>query len=253
MRRRIAIGGLIALALFTAGNAADAAQVRIGTLVLRADGGFEPRALPKRSYAPIEFQGHAEIETTDGSAPPALREVKLEFDRDGRLTTAGLSVCPPSRIEGATPQQARRRCQAAIVGTGHVGATIALPGHARVEIHSPLTLFNGPTQAGNRTVVAHAQSTFPALETYVVTVPIERRSGPYGYRATFEVPEIAGGFGALTHADVEVGRRYRSGGDERSYVSARCSDYILQTRGTFSFADGTIVSGAVFKTCRPLP
>ena len=82
---------------------------------------------------------------------------------------------------------------------------------------------------------------------------IERRSGAYGYRATFEVPEIAGGFGALTHADVKIGRRYRFHGAERSYVSARCSDYILRTRGTFSFADGTIVSGAVFKTCRPLP
>jgi hypothetical protein len=252
MRRRIAIGGLIALALFFAVNVANAAQVRIGTLVLRADGGFEPRALPKRAYAPIDFQGHADIGTTDGSMPPALREVKLEFDRDGKLTTAGLGTCPPSRIEGASPKQARQLCQSAIVGTGHVGAAIALPGHARVEIRSPLTLFNGPPQAGNRTVVAHAQSTFPVVETYVVIVPVERRGGAYGYRATFDVPEIAGGFGALTHADVKVGRRYRSHGAERSYVSARCSDYILQTRGFFSFADGTIVSGSVFKSCRPL-
>jgi hypothetical protein len=253
MRKRIAIGGLVALALFFAGGAANAARVRIGTLVLRADGGFEPRLLPKRAYAPIDFRGHADIGTTDDSMPPALRLVKLEFDRDGKLDSTGLAACPPARIEGATPQQARHRCKAAIVGSGQVGATIGLPGQARVEISSPLTLFNGPRQAGHPTVVAHAQATFPAVETYVVVVPIERRSGAYRYRASFEVPEIAGGYGALTHADVEIGRRYRSHGATRSYVSARCSDYILQTRAYLSFADGTIVSGSIFKTCRPRP
>jgi hypothetical protein len=244
---------LIAVCAMFAATPANGARVRIGTLVLKADGGFTPLTLPKHAYAPIDFQGHADIGTTDGSMPPALRLVKLEFDRDGKLDSAGLAACPPARIEAATPQQARQRCRAAIVGTGHLGAEIGLPGQARVEIRSPLTLFNGPPQAGHPTVVAHAQATFPAVETYVVVVPIERRSGAYRYRASFEVPEIAGGYGALTHADLEIGRRYRSHGTARSYVSARCSDYILQTRGYLSFADGTIVSGSVFKTCRPRP
>ena len=62
--------------------------------------------------------------------PPALQHVKLDFDRDGLLTTAGLAVCPPSRIEGATPKQARQRCRSAIVGTGHVGAAVGLAGLA---------------------------------------------------------------------------------------------------------------------------
>jgi hypothetical protein len=45
---------------------------------------------------------------------------------------------------------------------------------------------------------------------------------------------------------------YRADGRKRSYVSARCSDYILQTKGFFSFADGTVVYGSVFKPCRML-
>jgi hypothetical protein len=241
-----ACGALLALP-------AEGASVRIGTLFLRADGGFTPRLLPKHSFAPIAFQGHAEVKTTDGSMPPALQQVKLEFDRDGRLATAGLPVCPPSRIEAASPAQARRLCKGALVGTGHLGATIAVPGGGRIDVHSPLTLFNGPREKGNPTAVVHAQTSFPAVETYVVVVPIERRGGAYRYRAVFEVPPIAGGLGALTHIDAKIDRDYRSGGTERSYVSARCSDYILQTRGFFSFADGTIVSGSVFKSCRPLP
>jgi len=241
--------GAVIVALIAGG--AGAAEVRVGNLVLRADGGFMPRQLPKRRYAPIEFEGHGDLKTTDGSIPPAARRAKLEFDRDGKLTTAGLAICPPGRIAGATPKQARRRCRAAIVGTGHVSAAIKLPGQIRVNGTEPLTLFNGPRQGGNPTVVGHTRSTYPKVETYVVVVPIEKRRGTYGYRADINIPEIAGGYGALTHVDAKIGRRFRSGGAKRSYVSARCSDYILQTRGFFSFADGTVISGVVYKTCRP--
>jgi len=250
MRKRLLVVGalLVTSAVLVAG--AGGATVRVGTLVLRADGGFEPQVLPKRSYAPIHFQGHGDIETTDGSVPPALQHVKLDFDRDGRLTTAGLGFCPPARIEAATPEQARQSCRGAIVGSGHLAATVPLAGFGRIELRSPLTLFNGPRRDGNPTVVVHAQAPFPIGETYVVIVPIERRHGIYGYRASFDVPPIAGGLGALTHLDARVGRRYRVGGAERSYVSARCSDSILQTQGFFSFADGTVIYGSVFRVCR---
>jgi hypothetical protein len=235
--------------ILLAANLANAATVRVGTLVLQADGGFQPQVLPKRAYAPIHFQGHGDIKTTDGSVPPALQHVKLEFDRDGRLATAGLGVCPPSRIEATTVKQARHRCRGAIVGSGHVGAILSFAG-TRLKVSSPLTLFNGPRQGGNLTVVAHAQTTVPIFESYVVVAPIERRHGTYGYRTSFDIPKIAGGAGALTHVDAKIGRRYRFHGAERSYVSARCSDFILQTQGYFSFADGTVIYGSVFKVCR---
>lgn len=248
MRRVITIGALLAVCAAALVASANAAYVRVGTLVLRADGGFQPHVLPEKHYAPIRFQGHGEIETTDGSVPPALQHIKLDFDRDGRLTTAGLPVCPPGRIEATTSAQARQRCRGAIVGTGHVGAVVSFVG-ARLKIRSPLTLFNGPRQDGKWTVVAHSQASVPIFESYVVVVPVERRRGIYGYRSSFDVPEIAGGAGALTHIDAKIGRRYRFRGAERSYVSARCSDGILQTKGNLSFADGTIVYGSLFKGC----
>lgn len=231
---------------------ANAAKVRVGTLVLRADGGFQPHVLPRRTRVPISFQGHADIETTDGSMPPALRRIRLDFDRDGLLTTAGLPVCEPGSIEGTGPKQARRICGGALVGTGRVDAEIGLAG-IRVGVRSPLSLFNGPRGTGVATVIAHAQTSVPVVQTYVVVIPIERRGGAYSYRATFDLPEIAGGLGALTHVDARIGRRYRAGGAERSYVSARCSDGILETLGYASFADGTVISGNIFKPCRPLP
>jgi len=233
---------------------ASAATVRVGTLVLHANGGFAPRLLPKHRFAPIHFQGYGQIMETDGSVPPALEHVKLEFDRDGHLTTAGLPVCPAPELEGATTAQARQRCGKAIVGTGHIEAAVTLAGLARIDIRVPFTLFNGPRRHGHPTVLGHARAPFPISETYVIVAPIERvHSGIYGYRSEFDIPPIAGGFGSLTRIDAKIGRRYRFHGRRLSYASARCSDYILQTRGLFSFADGTIIYGSAFKTCTPRP
>lgn len=249
-KRLLAISALLAVAVTLLAGPAGAATVRVGTLVLHADGGFEPQLLPKRTFAPIHFQGYGEIKTTDGSLPPALQHVKLEFDHDGRVTTAGLSVCHPAEVEAASPQEARRRCGAAIVGRGHIGAAVELLGLARIDLRSPLTLFNGPRRNGNPTVILHAQAPFPVSETYVVVVEIERRHGAFGYRTEFDIPPIAGGLGSLTDIDAKIGRLYRSHGAQRSFVSARCSDSILQTRGYFSFADGNVISGSAFKVCR---
>jgi hypothetical protein len=249
-KRVLAIMGLLAVGAILLAGSAGAATVRVGTLVLHADGGFEPQLLPKRTFAPIHFQGYGRIKTTDGSLPPALQHVKVEFDHDGRVTTAGLSVCRPSEVEAATPQEARRRCKDAIVGEGHIGAAVDLLGFARIGLRSQLTLFNGPRRDGNPTVILHAQAPFPVSETYVVVVEIERRKGTYGYRTEFDVPPIAGGLGSLTDIDAKIGRLYRVHGATRSFVAARCSDSILQTQGYFSFADGNVISGSVFKVCR---
>jgi len=249
----LGMGALLAASVVLLAGVSGAAMVRVGTLVLHADGRFEPRLLPKRAYAPIRFQGYGEITTTDGSLPPALEHVKLDFDRDGRLTTAGLPTCSPSKLGGATPQEARSRCSGSIVGKGHLGAAVSLAGLGRVSLTSALTIFNGPRQGGNPTAVLHAQAPFPVSETYVIVAPIERRKGIYGYRTEFDIPPIAGGLGSLTRIDAKIGRFYRAGGAERSYVSARCSDYILQTQGYFSFADGNVIYGSVFKACSPRP
>lgn len=248
MRTRLVVAGvLLALSAGLVGGA-NAAYVRVGNLVLTADGGFQPQSLPRRKRVPIRFQGHAEVRTTDGSLPPALRHVKLEFDRDGKLNTAGLPVCQPGQLEGATVTQARQRCGGAIVGKGQVAAVLSLFG-ARLKVRSPLTIFNGPRKGGSLTAIGHAQTSVPIFQSYVVVAPIERRRGTYGYRTSFDVPKIAGGAGVLTDVKARMGRRFRAGGKKRSYVTARCSDGILQTQGYFSFDDGTVVYGSVFKGC----
>lgn len=251
MKRLLGIGVVIACVLLTAG--ANAALVKVGNLVLTADGGFTPRKLPRQTFAPIDFSGHADLKAVDGSVPPALQQVVLDFDRDGRLTAAGLPICQPAQLQEATPAEARSRCSGSIVGTGHVSALITREGGPPLRAGSLVTLFNGPRQEGNPTVIFHARTTVPATQTFVLTIPIEKRGGLYRYRATVDVPPIADGLGSVVHLDVKVGKRYRYRGSERSYTAARCGDGIFRTHGRFTFADGTVIDGSVEKACTALP
>jgi hypothetical protein len=239
----------LAIALVAAASASgDGAVVEVNNIVLRADGGFEPQTLPRRQFAPIDFQGHVDISARRGAPLSPLQQALIDFDRDGRLSVAGLPSCAPETIAEQGTAAARRICRGAIVGTGHVAAAISLLG-ASVQTRVPLTIFNGPRLATGPSVVLHARTLVPTVETYAILVPIERLRGGFRYRARIELPPLAGGLGALTHIDAKIGRRYRAGGRSRSYVSARCSDNVLQTHGDFTFADGTVISGAVEKFC----
>lgn len=250
-RYAIAVAGLALLCSAAAAYGAGA-LVEVNNLVLRADGGFQPRQLPRGKFMPIEFQGHASIASKDGSRPAALRQAVIDFDRDGRLAAAGLPTCAPERIAQASTEEARGLCAGAIVGEGRVGAVIALS-TGLVAASSELTIFNGPPLAGRPTAVLHARFTEPGTQTFAILVPIERRRGGFRYRATVDLPPIAAGLGSLSLIKVELGRRYSFEGKRRSYVSARCGDNLLRTRGRFSFEDGTVIDGAVEKFCRVLP
>ncbi|HEV2791292.1 MAG TPA: hypothetical protein VGV69_08360 [Solirubrobacterales bacterium] len=247
---KVAKLGLVALVVAALGaGAAPGALVEVNDLVLRADGGFQPQTLPRRSFAPIEFQGRVDIAAKGGGRPSPLKQALIDFDRDGRLSVGGLPTCAPESIAEASTEEARRRCRAAIVGSGRVEALVALAS-GPVPASSPLTIFNGPRLEGMPTAILHARTTVPGTQTYAIVVPIEKRRGGFRYRARLDLPPIAAGLGAITHLDVEIGRRYRAGGKARSYVSARCSDNILQTHGRFSFEDGTVIDGLVEKYCR---
>lgn len=234
--------------LAIAAGSASGALVEVEDLVLRADGGFQPQSLPRHRFAPIDFQGHVDLSARGGGKPSPLRQALIDFDRDGRLTVAGLPTCSPEAIGEATTEEARRICRGAIVGTGHVEALVSLAG-GDVPARSDLTIFNGPRVGGLPSAVFHARFTVPGTQTYAIVVPIEKQPGQFRYRARLELPPLAAGYGALTHIDAKIGRRYRAGGKRRSYASARCSDNILQTHGRFTFEDGTVIDGLVEKYC----
>jgi len=191
LRRLFSIG--LAAGTLVLAATAHGELVEFDNLVLTADGGFTPRTLPRRAFAPIEFKGRANLRAIDGGVPVAVQRIVLGFDRDGRLDTRGLRACDPALLIDATPAQARAACARSIVGEGRVVALVARDDGPPLKAASPLTIFNGPREAGHPTAILHARLATPAAQTFVLTVPIEKRPGEFRYRATLDIPPIAAG------------------------------------------------------------
>lgn len=244
LRRALPVLAILLLAC-AVGAAVAAANALVETREVRIEvnAAFQPRDLPAKSFAPVRFSGFLDVAKPGGGQPPALERIVLDFDRDGRLDVAGLPTCAPESVAQAGVEEARRICKGAIVGTGKIEALVALPSGNLVPTGSPLTLFNGPRLEGKPTVIVHARTTVPATQTYAFTVPIEKRPGEFRYRATADIPPLAGGLGAITKISVNIGREYTAGGKKRSYVAARCSDHILRSHGAFTFANGLTIEG----------
>jgi hypothetical protein len=240
---------LIGVLLSAAG--AGAVKLRAGDLLITANGGFSPKALPRDHDAPITLHGGGRLSTVSGKLPPILETITLEFDRHGSLQTRGLPKCSRSRLVATTTRAARRNCPGAIVGTGFGKAVVKFPEQGPIPAASPITLFNGPRRHGNATVLAHAYLSVPAPTTFIVPVEIERIDrGVYGYRTEARIPKIAGGYGHPISGRLRIGRRWTFRGVSHSYVNARCQTGHLQARGLFSFDSGLTLKATFFRPCR---
>ena len=248
-RAVVALGAIAVLAL--AVTTAGALELRAGNIVIDAEGGFAPKALPRHENAPITLHGGGSISTLTGAPPPILETIDLEFDRHGALETAGLEVCRKGRLEARTVAQARKACPNAIVGEGFGHAIVAFPESKPINVDSPITLFNGPKVHGDDTVLAHAYTTYPVPVALIVPVVIERiHKGVYGYRTKARIPKIAGGAGIPISGHLKIGRKWTYKGKQHSYVNARCETGHLQARGQFTFKDGTFLSGVFIRACQ---
>src|SRR3954451_18078767 len=101
---------VVVLVALPAVGAAKAQIIRVGDIILNADGGFTPTRLPRHEDAPITIHGGGKISTVSGDYPPILETINIEFDRHGSLQTLGLPVCKKQKLEATTVPQARKNC-----------------------------------------------------------------------------------------------------------------------------------------------
>jgi hypothetical protein len=239
--KKVAIGIVLGLLVVAAAASAStfSQHVVLGDLVLDAQGGFEPNALPKHENAPITTHGGGKISTTSGELPPILDTFVLEFDRHGALDTTGLAVCTQAKLAATDVAAARAACKEAIVGEGFGSAVVKFPEQGPIKVGSPITLFNGPKKGGDDTIIAHAHLDFPAATTFLVPIVIEKiHKGVYGYRVNVKIPKIAGGYGHPISGSAKVGKKWTFKGKKHSYINARCETGHFQVRGEFSFKEG---------------
>lgn len=244
----------LALAITSAGVAAAAKKpvtIRDGNLVLALNGDVFPVALPEKTAAPITLWVSGDIDTADGSQPPALREVVLETAKDGYVNAKGLPACGIGKLEAEDTAAAQRACPDSIVGRGHTTIRVAFPEQAPFLAKGAVVAFNGGVSGGVTTLLIHAYVAVPSPTAVVTTVKIKRvHNGPYGLRSVATIPAIAGGYGSLTHFDLVLHRLFNYRGKTKSYLTGMCSHDSLLARSTDVFASGDRVTGTLVRPCK---
>jgi hypothetical protein len=228
-----------------------------GSLRLSLDGEISPRKLPRRGAAPIAVSIGWRMETTDGTPPPQLSELRIEINRAGRFDLTGLPTCPYAKIQPATTQRALANCRQALVGRGRFSALVSVAGQESYVASGQMLVFNG--RQGNKPVLfGQIYSARPFANSFVIAFALDELSrGTYGTSLRATLPPALRSWGSLTEIQMRLARRYAYRGKMRSFISAGCPapaglDLALfrLARASFSFADAPSQSLTVDRSCR---
>ncbi len=258
-RLRVVLGGaVLGLLLTVLAPAALAELTQHGNLFIRFDGGISPRALPRHELAPVSVRVEGTIHIPHGEDPPALREIEVAVNRAGKLSTIGLPKCRRGRLEGATPREALAACGTALVGSGGiVGQASLADDQTRTELRAEVLLFNS-SDSGRPTILAHVYQAQPVPVVRIFAFQIRRPAkGTFGTVLTGKLPESLNRNGYLQSIFLNLERRYRYHGEERSYLSAACSapaGFNVATfpfgKASMTFEDGRTLASTLVRSCR---
>jgi hypothetical protein len=256
-RQAKVIALLTFLAVLALAALARAEVAQEGTLRVAVTGKLSPRSLPRSGGAPIAVSVGWQIATTDKSVPPDLKTLRIEINRNGHLDYTGLPVCPYDRIQPATSARALANCHSALVGEGRFSAIIGLEGQETYAVDGRLLVFNG-SRHGKPVLLGQIYSPHPFATSFVITFKVGTIArGAYGTALTATLPKALGSWGSLTGIEMTLSRRYRYGGERRSYLTAACPApkgftraVFPMARTSFSFAGGSSLSTTLSRVCR---
>jgi hypothetical protein len=255
MRRIVLISMLLATAAIGAG-VAHGERVKRGDLLLSFTADFAPQALPRDRLAPVKVDLAGAVKTSSGAKPPQLRSITLDVNRYGRLETRGLPICHPGQLQSTSTQVALDRCRGALVGHGLFKAQVDFPSLNPFPVEGGILAFNGRAQ-GRPTILMHVYGTNPVEATVVLTFKItHNKSGAFGTTLFTRIPKIASDLGYVTNIELSFGRKYRDGGTQRSFISARCAApegfhgaLFPLARGAFAFANDQRLTVTLTREC----
>jgi len=240
-----AIGILAAVVLSGSAGAQGATILFPPNVEFAFDAGFSPITLSKTVPTPIALELSGQIETSDGTHPPALREFILDADRNSALNVKGIPACHLT-IEIPVMEH----CPSAIVGRGTMNVEIAFPEQPPLPTKSAVTLFNGGVKQGVTTLLMYAFLKNPVSAAVVTTIKIRKvHKGRFGTEAVFSVPVIAGGNGSVTAFDARLYKRFSYKGKRASLLTLKCPDGKIRARAEAIFSDGAEAHAEVLRPC----
>jgi hypothetical protein len=222
-------------------------KVVVGNLELIGNGGFAPTTVSKTKPTPIGLAFSGQIKTLDGSHPPAVKEVRVETDKNGALNVKGFPTCKPGKLQATSTAQAKKNCGPALVGEGQTDIEILFEESKKVPVHSKLLAFNGGVKGGTTTLFIHAYITFPVPAAVVTTVKVKKTSK--GLTSVASIPKIAGGSGSPTAFSLEIKKTLHYKGKAFHILTLKCPNGRVPVHAAAVFADGTRMEADILRTC----
>lgn len=248
---------LVLTGLLGAAALAQAELGQSGDVRISFSGDFAPHELPRDRLAPVTIDVKGAISTTDGTHPPAVRQIEIAINRHGLLSTQGLPTCSSALLQSTSTETALKRCRTALVGRGNFGANVEFPNSSPVLATGKMLAFYGKSN-GKQALLLHLYATTPVRATFVLPLTISHSGNQlFGTILSAKIPTLAGGIGSVTQIDLEIGRNYTYRGQHRSFISASCpapagfgGALFSLARGSFYFADGKKIETTLSRNCQ---
>jgi hypothetical protein len=258
--RRLFATAVLGLTLLAAAAAAQGELIQQGNLRVFFDGQLLPRALPREFRAPVSVNLAGRVATVDGTKPPQLREMSFAVNPAGLVTVAGLPTCTAPQLQQTSSEAALDNCRPALVGRGHFAANVDFPDVPRIPAQGRILAFNSRIH-GRPGMLLHLFGTSPVRAAFVLPFEIAYpKEGDFGTVFSTKIPELASDLGYVTEIEMTIGRRYRHGGESRSFLSASCAappgfpGAIFQlAKATFVFANGQRLRTGLLRDCKVRP
>ena len=248
----IALTALIVTGAALAAGGEGPVTVKVGALELTANGGFTPKALSKSKQTPIALMAEGSVEESDGSHPPAVREVIIEGDKNAEVHTKGIPTCSSGQLQATSTTAALAACKSALIGEGTTTAQVAFAEQKPIDVPSKLLLFNGGEKGGKITWFVHAYFSNPISGAIVTTVTITKHPrGRFGTLSVAKIPQITGGSGSIVSFALEIFKSVKVGGKQINPISAKCTDGKLKVHVAGKFEDGTKAETEIVRACTP--
>lgn len=237
---------------------AGAERVRRAGMIIAFDGGIAPKALPRRGSRPITARLSGRVRAVDGGPLPQLRRLEIDINRNAIIARRGLPICRLDQVSDALASVALENCRRSLVGRGRFGVLMAFPDQLPTYTQGRVFAFHSRI-GGRPAILMHVVTISPVAVAITVPMTISRLSrGSFGARLSSpSLPQLIGHHIYTTDFSFTLGRTFRLGGRQRSYLRAGCpappgfaGGFFSLARATFEFRSGRKVRQTLTRNCR---